>query len=254
MKDKLIKIFNLKFKPNIITLIVFFCGIVSVVLSYAILLTDSGIFKLIIRDVLQVSILGVIIPIIILSKNDKNLIKAGMRFDKPVKYMLIGIGVSILLLIQFMFKDPEWQSQLSWSDLNVGFYVFIVNIFEVIFFFIFLRYYFEEAFGIIPAIILSAGFYSMHHAGFQPEFIKLFIVGLAFITAFRISNHWLFILPTWWISGLWDVLIGSDSVAEISSTAWISAIIILLVIIIMLILKYPFGKIKENYSIHRYGM
>ena len=30
----------------------------------------------------------------------------------------------------------------------------------------------------MPAIILAALFYSFHHAGFQPEFVSLFFVGL----------------------------------------------------------------------------
>ena len=44
----------------------------------------------------------------------------------------------------------------------------------------YLRMSFEKAFGIIPAVLLTAAFYSLHHAGFQPEFVHLFFVGIMY--------------------------------------------------------------------------
>jgi hypothetical protein len=246
MKEKIESIFTFRFKPDYKTFIVFICGLLSIGLSYALLLSDNPIIRILLRDVLQVLLIGIVVPFLVMSRERTDFIKSGMKFDQALKYLLIGITISILLIIMFVFKDPDWQTKLTWGDLNAGWYVFITNIFEVIFFFIFIRYYIEKAFGIIPAIIISALFYSMHHAGFQPEFIKLLIVGLAYITAFRVVNHWLFILPIWWVSGLWDVLIGSDVVSEIGETAWISALVVLVVMIVVMILKYPFRMINTT--------
>lgn len=54
----------------------------------------------------------------------------------------------------------------------------------MIFIYGFLRDQFERAFGMIPAVILTAIFYSFHHDGFQPEFLKLFWVGIIYVSVF----------------------------------------------------------------------
>jgi hypothetical protein len=69
---------------------------------------------------------------------------------------------------------------------------------EVVFFYSFQRTLFERAFGIIPGIILAALFYSFHHLGFQPEFGKLFFVGLMYATTFRLGNSAFMIYPFFW--------------------------------------------------------
>ncbi|MDI6603283.1 MAG: hypothetical protein QME57_04225 [Patescibacteria group bacterium] len=87
--------------------------------------------------------------------------------------------------------------------------------FKVIYFYGFLRQRFENAFGIIPGIILAALFYSFHHAGFQPEFVKLFFVGIMYVSVFRITKNALIISPFFWGMGACcDVLVSFGAMKE----------------------------------------
>ena len=77
-------------------------------------------------------------------------------------------------------------------------------LFETLFFYSFLRELFEQTFGMIPALLLTSVFYSLHHIGLEEqmkgtaparELIKLFIIGLMYSTTFRIFNSALAIFP-----------------------------------------------------------
>jgi hypothetical protein len=67
-----------------------------------------------------------------------------------------------------------------------------------------LRQLFEQAFGIIPALLFTSVFYSLHHIGLEEqmkgttpaqELRKLFFVGLLYSTTFRVFNSALAIFP-----------------------------------------------------------
>ena len=95
----------------------------------------------------------------------------------------------------------------------------------------FLRMSFEKAFGIIPAIILTSVFYSLHHAGFQPEFLHLFLVGLMYSSVFYITKNMLIIFPFFWgVGALWDVLVSSEAGDEIKNPVSFSIAIVILVL------------------------
>ena len=88
---------------------------------------------------------------------------------------------------------------------------------------------FQKAFGIIPAILLTAAFYSFHHAGFQPEFLELFFVGIMYIGVFYITKSLWIIFPFFWAVGaLWDVLVDSTAGESIknSESFWIAIAIL----------------------------
>jgi len=95
-------------------------------------------------------------------------------------------------------------------------YVAVTLVFELIFFYGFLRTLFERAFGVVPGIVLAAAFYSLHHAGFQPEFALLFVVGLLYGTVVRLGNSVLLIFPFFlMVGGIYDVLVKSKVVAAV---------------------------------------
>ena len=77
-------------------------------------------------------------------------------------------------------------------------------LFETLFFYSFLRQLFEESFGIIPALLLTSIFYSLHHVGLEEqmkdaeprkEYTKLFFVGILYSATFRVFNSALAIFP-----------------------------------------------------------
>jgi hypothetical protein len=93
----------------------------------------------------------------------------------------------------------------------------------------YLRASFEKAFGIIPAILLTSAFYSFHHAGFQPEFLHLFLVGLMYCSVYYITQNLLIIFPFFWgVGALWDVIVSSEAGDEIKNLeSFIIALVIL---------------------------
>jgi len=229
----------IKFKPNKYTWIAFGLAILSFMLSLMLNFVNNHLLWIFIRDVLQVVIVGVVIPLYILSQK-KEFVKAGLRFDKPW-ILLMGFILAGLLLFQFLLEGGNTTS-LNFSNLDAAFYIMVGNIFEIIFFAGFLRNEFEKAFGIIPSIILASLFFSLHHAGFQPEFNKLFLVGLLFISIMRIPTHWLLVIPAWWVGGVWDVLVKSENIADITQIGWIRPSIILLAITLVFYKFYSDDK------------
>ena len=110
----------------------------------------------------------------------------------------------------------------------------------MVFIYGFLRYEFERAFGILPAILLTAIFYSLHHAGFQPEFTKLFFVGMMYVTVFCLTRNLFSIFPFFWgVGAVWDVLVNSEAGSQIKNeTSFIIAILMFLAMTSISILVY----------------
>ncbi len=214
--EKIKVLFQIRCKPDKTTMIVIILGTINIGLSFLLPVLNNRISFIILRDILQAGVFGIIIPVILLQKNGA-LHESGLNFDKPLKNLSISCMLIILFGLQFYFEDPDAVSLLSANAIVPGIYIMLTNIFEVIMYFCFMRHFLEKAFGILPSIVLSALFYSLHHAGFQPEFGKLLIVGIVFISIFRTTRSLFLILPVWWFCALWDVLLNSQHTKEIYS-------------------------------------
>ena len=103
----------------------------------------------------------------------------------------------------------------------------------MVFIYGFLRCEFERAFGILPAILFTAIFYSLHHAGFQPEFTKLFFVGIMYVTVFYFTRNIFSIFSFFWgVGAVWDVLVNSEAGDQLKNkTTFIIAILMFIAII-----------------------
>ena len=119
--------------------------------------------------------------------------------------------------------------------------------FEVLFFYCFQRTLFEQAFGMIPGIILAALFYSFHHIGFQPEFGKLLWVGLMYAVVSRLGNSAFVIYPFFWgVGGCYDVLVQSQKVSPIFYSG-IRSIYLTISIVAMIIWAWKSAKTKTRH-------
>lgn len=155
--------------------------------------------------------------------------------------MVAGIS----LLAMFIGKNTE-DISFNINSFYAITYILAAGIFEMIFIYGFLRYEFERAFGICPAILMTAIFYSLHHAGFQPEFTKLFFVGIMYVTVFYFTRNIFSIFPFFWgVGAVWDVLVISDAGNRIKNeTSFIIAI--LMFIAMMGISIFIHCKIKSK--------
>lgn len=183
----------------------------------------------ILRDLLMIFGLGVVFVSLYVEKKGNEVIEdLGFTKQKSIVSAIINLVLATGLLAIFL-KEQIPENIVSVKNLYGASYILVAGIFEMTFIYGFLRMSFEKAFGIIPAIILTSVFYSLHHAGFQPEFIHLFLVGIMYCSVFYITKNMLIIFPFFWgVGALWDVLVSSeagDSIKNISS--FIIALIIL---------------------------
>jgi len=229
----------IKFAPDKNLAIALGAAVLCVIASAFMNLTESEIVRVILRQFVQVIGISLVLPFFLMYHN-REFKKASIRFDRPLRYMGISVFLAILLFFQMVMDIGIENIRITrLTQIEGAFYVMVTNVVEVIFFACFIRYYIEKSLGVIPGIIIAAAFFSLHHAGFQPEYIKLFIVGLIFITIIRIVNHWLIAFPFWWIGGIFDVMFGSEATASVNWEGFtIYSVIILAAIIGLFIWKY----------------
>lgn len=208
-----------RWQPSSETLAAFVSGISVVGLSAAMLPFGRhwSWVSIVIRDIGQILLLGVLFPLVYIQRSGKGWAEFGFRLRKWPFFLAINLVLGLLLFFMFLSESPpptnfQFNPPTIWSAA----YVMLALCFEIVFFYAFLRTLFEHAFGIVPAIILTALFYTYHHIGFQPEYGKLMFVGLLYATIYRIGNSALLIFPFFiGVGGLYDVLIQSEVVSPI---------------------------------------
>lgn len=217
-------------KENIFGLV---CGLIMILLSITMALFNSEAVNIILRDILMILFLGFLTPIYyILITKKKNLSVLGIHKERLTVSLIINVAAGISLLAMFISKNTE-DISFNINSFYAITYILVAGIFEMIFIYGFLRYEFERAFGICPAILITAIFYSLHHAGFQPKFTKLFFVGIMYVTVFYFTRNIFSIFPFFWgVGAVWDVLVNSDAGNQIKNeTSFIIAILILIAMI-----------------------
>ncbi|MBO7122236.1 MAG: CPBP family intramembrane metalloprotease [Treponema sp.] len=171
----------------------------------------------ILRDLLMIFGLGVVFVSLYVERNKDGVKAIGFTGKKNVLSLLLDLLFAAGLLAMFL-KEGRPQGILEVRNLYAAAYILVAGIFEMTFIYGYLRACFERAFGIVPAILLTAAFYSFHHAGFQPEFMHLFFVGLMYSAVYYITQNLLIVFPFFWaIGALWDVIVSSDAGEEIKN-------------------------------------
>ncbi len=216
MKNVIPKLF--RWQPSRETLIVLVAGAVVVGLSAAMLLFENWPWvRIAIRDVGQIFLAGILFPLAYIQRSGKDWAGFGFSSKKWPVFLPINLVLGVLLFFLFLSgSPPPADFRLSAPTVWSAAYVMLALFFELVFFYAFLRTFFEHAFGIVPAIILTALFYAFHHIGFQPEYGKLIFVGLLYATTYRLGNSALLIFPFFLgVGGTYDVLIQSQEVSPI---------------------------------------
>ena len=228
-KSGLKTIFNLRWQPDRHTWVAFAAGLAAILLSLGLIPFQGGhweyITSVILRDLLMIFGLGFMLPIFYTFYIEKQpLSSLGLTLKRWPLMLLISLLLAGMLVFVFA-KETEGSVQVQGSA-GAVLYIIVAGIFEMLFFYGFLQTHFEKAFGAVPAIILAALFYSFHHAGFQPEFVSLFFVGLFYMSIFRAAGSLLVLYPfAWGVGALWDVLV--DFGMDYSAFRWQIALLVL---------------------------
>lgn len=241
------RLFRFYFDRNAIIGIV--SGLIMIFLSVSMnFFPQNAFMQFVLRDVLMIFFVGFVFPLcFIVIRCGENLSVLGIHNKKWKRSLLMNILFAIALLAMFIKEssDPVVFNKQSFFAVS---YIFAAGIFEMVFIYGFLRYTFERAFGIIPAVILTAAFYSLHHAGFQPEFLKLFWVGLMYVSVFYITRNLLIIFPFFWgVGAVWDVLVNSAAGRQIENAeSFVIAIILLICMVIAGVIIFLFTRKKDG--------
>lgn len=244
---------HFKYQPTKDTAIAFILGFLVIAVSFSLRLcsgnaTADKISFFILRDFIMIFGLGFAFPLYyVLIVRKESLGEFGITRHKWFISLIAGAVLAILLLLQFTREAGNAGQAILLSRKATGpiLYIMTAGIFEVIFFYAFLRQRFENAFGIIPGIVLTALFYSFHHVGFQPEFMKLFFVGIMYTSVFRTTQNALIIYPFFWgVGACWDVLVNFGAIEALQG-AWIKGVVILILMMFFAIyIKRKLNKLK----------
>ncbi len=207
-----------RWQPSRQTLIPVVAGLAVIGLSAAMLPFEKTPWvRIVIHDIFLVFLVGILFPLAYIQRSDNDLAGFGLSLQRWHVYLPINLVLGALLLFMFLSESPPPADyHLNALVLWQAAYVMCALVFELVFFYGFLRTLFERAFGILPAIVLTATFYTFHHIGFQPEYGKLFFVGLLYATVYRLGNSALLIFPFFLgVGGTYDVLVQSQVVSPI---------------------------------------
>lgn len=225
------KLFRFNFTKE--TAVAFYAGAGMIFLSLIMLLFGGNSFfdkamSFVLRDLLMIFGLGVVFVSLYVGKKEEGMKAIGFTGRKTVLSFVLDFVFAAGLLAMFL-KDEKPAGILEIKNLYAATYILVAGIFEMTFIYGYLRASFEKAFGIIPAILLTSVFYSFHHAGFQPEFLHLFLVGLMYCSVYYITQNLLIIFPFFWgVGALWDVIVSSEAGNEIKNLeSFIIALVIL---------------------------
>ena len=232
-----------RFHPNKSTIVAFGTGLSIILLSTAMILFKGSqietVLHIFLRDFLMIFVVGFCFPLLyVRAKEEHPYATLGITKHRLKTSLVLNVFFAILLLISFLLGNRE---------VIIISYILVAGIFEMICIYGFMRYYFERAFGIIPAILLTALFYSLHHAGFQPEFLKLFFVGIMYCSVFYITRNIFIIFPCFWgVGAIWDVLINSPAGQSLqNATSFIVAIVLLVAMTIFIMKGKNYGSKNE---------
>jgi len=170
-----------------------------------------------VRDMGQIFLVGILFPLTCIQRTGGNWAGFGLHFKKWRIFLSVNLFLGALLLLLFLSESPPPTGfSLNYTRIWTALYVMLALCFELVFFYAFLRTRLEQAFGMVPAIMLTALFYAFHHIGFQPEYGKLIFVGLLYAAVYRAGNSALLIFPFFLgVGGLYDVLIQSQVVSPV---------------------------------------
>lgn len=229
------------------TVIAFSAGVLCVFLSYLmVVFRKNRIARFVFRDMITVVGLGVLLPMLWIKINGLSFSDFGLPGENWIWAALANIILASLFSVMFYFEAKRKDKRPDFSGkAGTIFYLMVGVFFETLFFYSFLRQLFEESFGIIPALLLTSLFYSLHHIGLEEqmegttprqELRKLFFVGLLYSTTFRIFNSALAIFPFFiGIGVISDLIIEKQS----RPLSWKVALLTLsLMIVIAVIIVY----------------
>ena len=207
-KEEFKEFLQLRFKPSkdLVVLIVSYIAVVGTLYTaFQIVTTTNVALNFILYGPVTLMLLGIFVPILYNSYIQKRPFSdTGITKKYWVLSLIIGISMGIITYLGTLatITLPPFSQffPLALMALSVG-------LFEAIFFRGWIQLTLERSFGAIPAIVIAPAFYSFYHIGYGMtlgELGFLYLLGISFAIAFRVTKNILVLWPFYtWIGGLY---------------------------------------------------
>lgn len=116
-----------------------------------------------------------------------------------------------------------------------------IGFFEAIFWRGWVLLRFEEAFGVIPAIVLGSAVYALYHIGYgmgTNEIVFLFFIGILFAVSFRLTKNILILVPLFQPMGQLVTLINDGLTLPLGASMGFMMVLALMLTLVWLAARY----------------
>ena len=195
-------------RDTLVALISYILVVVGLFTAFQVFTTERVAANFITFGPLTLAGLGVVLPVLYTALVRKRpLADLGLTAHQLVPSLVLG-----LLLGWDTYRNTIATQNITWTRdmIPLGTMAVTVGLFEAIFFRGWLQLRFEEAFGMVPGLVLGALCYSLYHVGYGmtwSEMLFLFGLGLVFAAVFRVTQNvavlWPFYTP---VGGLYSNL------------------------------------------------
>ncbi len=195
------KIFEIKFQPSKELSILILAWLGIVVANYIAFASGSTILQFLFYNIISLFLIGIALPAYWTIKKGRPLDDIGITRNRLWLSLIVGI---IFTGFMAMHTIAEIEFPVFDQLLPIIVLAVVAGLFEAIFFRGWMQLRFEDAFGIIPSILLASVFYSLYHMGYPgwataETLTILFFVGIMYAVLFRLTKNiliiWTFAIP-----------------------------------------------------------
>jgi membrane protease YdiL (CAAX protease family) len=187
-------------RDTLVALLSYALVIAAMYTAFQIFTTERVAANFITFGPIGLALLGIGIPVFYTKiMRDRPLADVGIT----ARHLVPSLALSLLLGYD-TYRNTLANMNTTWerSLVPVATMVLVVGLFEAVFFRGWLQLRFEEAFGLIPGLLLGALCYSLYHVGYGMEVQELgmlFFLGITFGAMFRLTKSifvlWPFYTP-----------------------------------------------------------
>jgi membrane protease YdiL (CAAX protease family) len=248
IKDEFNEFLQFRFKPTK-DLAILFLSYIAVVatlfVAFQIITTANVAANFILYGPITLMGLGIFFPVLYNSYlQNRSFSATGITRKYWIQSLIIGVVMGIITyqgtLATITLPSFSQLFPLILMALSVG-------LFEAIFFRGWIQLTLERSFGAIPAIVIAPAFYSLYHIGYGMtlgEMWFLYLLGISFAIAFRITKNILVLWPFYtWIGGLYTNISEGLIIPFEASYGFIN-----ILVWTILILAFLYQKLKTQWT------
>lgn len=224
----------------------------SLYIATNVITAQNGILYFLFYAIVGATLFGIGVPLFwIVVKKRLSLEALGITSKKLWTSLILQLLFTVGLYYSAFtsLNLPEFGSLLPLVALALS-----IGFFEAVFWRGWVQLRFEEAFGIVPAIILASAVYALYHIGYGMPFEEirlLFVVGLMYATTFRLTKNIFILYPLFQPLGQLLTLVKDK--LDLPTIAALGFFEVLIVMAAMIVLVQKFSmKLQKLVRMHTF--